>query len=56
MNGTMIRMGKKKTIGQTLIEYALLIMLIAVVLIIVLQALGIQVFDLFESINESFGT
>ena len=55
MNGTMIRMGIKSN-GQTLIEYALLILLIAVVVIIVLQALGIQVFDMFESINESFGT
>ena len=55
MKGTMIRMENKSN-GQTLIEYALLILLIAVVVILVLQALGIQVFDLFESIYESFGT
>ena len=55
MNGTMIRMGIKLN-GQTLIEYALLIMLIAVVVILVLQALGIEVFDMFETVRGSFGT
>ena len=53
MNGTMVRMGKKSN-GQTLIEYALLIMLIAVVVILVLQALGIQVFDMFDLVGSSF--
>jgi len=54
MKGTMIRMEKKKTKGQTLFEYALLILLIAVVVIIVLQALGIQVIDMFYLVGSSF--
>jgi Flp pilus assembly pilin Flp len=41
--------------GQTLVEYALLIVLIAVVSIIALLALGPQIAAVFESIKATLG-
>jgi len=37
--------------GQALVEYALLLSLIAVASIIILQALGLQVANIFSSVN-----
>ena len=40
--------------GQTLIEYALIVLLISIVVIVVLGALGGDVTDVFQSIRDTF--
>ena len=42
--------------GQGLVEYALILVLVAVVVIVVLAVLGPLVANVFESINNSLGT
>jgi Flp pilus assembly pilin Flp len=37
--------------GQALVEYALLLSLIAIVSVVILQALGLQVANIFSSVN-----
>jgi pilus assembly protein Flp/PilA len=37
--------------GQALVEYALLLSLIAIASIVILQALGLQVANIFSSVN-----
>ena len=37
--------------GQALVEYALLLSLIAIASIVILQALGLQVSSIFNSVN-----
>jgi Flp pilus assembly pilin Flp len=39
--------------GQALVEYALLLSLIAVASIVILRALGIQVANIFSSVNNA---
>jgi pilus assembly protein Flp/PilA len=46
----------KKQKGQGLIEYALILVLIAVVVIVVLRVLGPQISNIFSSISSSLGT
>jgi pilus assembly protein Flp/PilA len=41
----------KKEEGQTLIEYALLVVLIAIIVIVALQALGPTIRSVFQNIN-----
>jgi pilus assembly protein Flp/PilA len=45
--------GKEK--GQTLIEYALLVVLIAIVVIVALQLLGPQIATVFQDITDDLG-
>lgn len=47
-----IKMLKSKKSGQTLVEYALILAFIAVVAIVVLQALGTKVSSTFSIIND----
>ena len=47
------KMEGKQEKGQTLIEYALIIVLIAVVVVIVLLVLGPQIADVFQQIVDS---
>ena len=42
--------------GQTLIEYALIVLLISIVVIVVLGLLGEQVNTVFETIRNTFST
>jgi Flp pilus assembly pilin Flp len=46
-----LRRLKKKKSGQTLVEYALILAFISVVAIVVLQALGSKVTQVFSTIN-----
>jgi pilus assembly protein Flp/PilA len=39
--------------GQALVEYALLLSLIAVASIVILQALGVQVANIFSNVNNA---
>lgn len=39
--------------GQTLVEYGLLVILIAVVVILILKGTGLQVNNMFSNINSS---
>ncbi len=48
--GTLWRLKQKKS-GQTLVEYALILAFISVVAIVVLQALGSKVSQVFSTIN-----
>lgn len=41
--------------GQGLIEYALIVLLISIVVILVLQALGVQVTAVFQNITDVLG-
>jgi len=41
--------------GQGLIEYGLIVVLIAIVVLIVLQALGVQILGDYQNISEVFG-
>jgi pilus assembly protein Flp/PilA len=42
--------------GQALVEYALILALIAVVSILILQALGLNVSRVFQSVNSQIST
>ena len=44
---------QKREEGQALVEYALLLSLIAVASIVILQALGIQVSNIFSNVNNA---
>ncbi len=37
--------------GQGLIEYALIVLLIAIAVILILQAVGVQIFNVFDNIR-----
>lgn len=37
--------------GQGLVEYGLIIVLIAIVVIVILNALGVEIIDLFNTVN-----
>jgi pilus assembly protein Flp/PilA len=39
--------------GQALVEYALLLSLIAVASIVILQALGVQISNIFSNVNNA---
>ncbi len=39
--------------GQTLVEYGLLVILIAIVVILILKGTGLQVNNLFSTVNSS---
>lgn len=41
--------------GQGLIEYALIVLLIAIAVILILQAVGVQVFNVFNQIEDQLG-
>ena len=48
------RLMTKEEKGQTLIEYALIVLLISIVVIVVLGALGGDVTDVFTTIRNTF--
>jgi len=50
-----VRLEGKREKGQTLIEYALLVVLIAIVVIVALQLLGPQISNVFDSIRGDLG-
>ena len=41
--------------GQGLVEYALILVLVAIVVILVLTAVGEQVFNVFDNIQQQLG-
>jgi len=41
--------------GQGLIEYGLIVIFVSIVVILVLQALGVQVFGSYQDISDAFG-
>jgi len=51
----LVRLEGRKEKGQTLIEYALLVVLIAVVVIVALQLLGPQIEAVFDNITTQLG-
>ena len=50
------RIGVHKEKGQTLIEYALILLLISIVVILVLSLLGIEIQAVFETIRNTLST
>jgi len=48
------RIGVDQEKGQTLIEYALIILLVSIVVMVVLAALGIEVTNVFQDIIDEF--
>jgi pilus assembly protein Flp/PilA len=44
----------KENNGQTLIEYALIVVLIAIVVIVVLTAMGVDITDVYTTIRTTF--
>jgi len=46
---------KEQEEGQTLVEYALILVLIAIVVILVLTALGTNVQGIFQTISDTLG-
>ena len=57
LNGVLAQIrGKKGKKGQTLVEYALILAFISVVAIVVLQALGSKVTQVFSTINSKLDT
>ena len=48
------RIGADQEKGQTLIEYALIILLVSIVVMVVLAALGVEVTNVFQEIIDTF--
>ena len=48
------RIGADQEKGQTLIEYALIILLVSIVVMVVLAALGVEVTGVFQEIIDTF--
>jgi len=48
------RIGVDQEKGQTLIEYALIILLVSIVVMVVLAALGVEVTGVFQDIIDEF--
>jgi len=48
------RIGADQEKGQTLIEYALIILLVSIVVMVVLAALGVEVTAVFQDIIDTF--
>ena len=48
------RIGVDREKGQTLIEYALIILLVSIVVMVVLAALGVEVTNVFQEIIDTF--
>ena len=46
--------GADREKGQTLIEYALIILLVSIVVMVVLAALGVEVTNVFQEIIDTF--
>ena len=54
MKGLFTRTGNK-TKGQALLEYALLVVLLAVAVIMALQVLGVRLFNVFGPVSNVMG-
>jgi Flp pilus assembly pilin Flp len=50
------RIGARQEKGQTLIEYALIVLLISIVVILVLTALGVEIKSVFTIVKDKLMT